>query len=327
MGDQKQVMISVIIPVYNSEKYLHKCIDSVLAQSYQDFELILVNDGSEDSSGDICDEYGEMDERVKVFHQENRGVSASRNRGLKAACGEWVYFVDADDYLQLAAFDIFFKNKEFLGTDIIRFGLNRIFHNGNIKTEKPHEQKLFKDIDDYWTNSYFHVYTLCVNYLRLSIIADNNLSFTEKIKYAEDLEFTAKYYLLSDKILTLNEAFYNYNIHDNSAMAKQVSVSSIIDHSLVLYNIVDFITQNKKRIKSQLFLKDRIYYFLKSFLSRISIQEKWCKYIGIYQKEYRKMYSTAISVLGTEILTPFFIINKLSIIPFVLIASVLYKKR
>ena len=92
-------MISVIVPVYNAEKYLHRCIDSILAQSYADFELLLIDDGSKDSSGKICDEYAQKDSRVRVFHKENGGVSSARNMGLENVKGEWVTFCDADDYV------------------------------------------------------------------------------------------------------------------------------------------------------------------------------------------------------------------------------------
>lgn len=91
--------ISVIIPVYNTEKYLHRCIDSVLAQTFIDFELLLIDDGSKDSSGAICDKYAEKDSRVRVFHKENGRVSSARNVGLDNAQGEWVTFVDSDDWI------------------------------------------------------------------------------------------------------------------------------------------------------------------------------------------------------------------------------------
>lgn len=92
-------MISVIVPVYNVEKYLPQCIDSILAQTYTDFELIIVDDGSTDRSGQICDEYKDKDSRVYVVHQENRGVSAARNVGIDMAKGEYIAFVDSDDYV------------------------------------------------------------------------------------------------------------------------------------------------------------------------------------------------------------------------------------
>ena len=91
--------VSVIVPVYNVEKYLHRCIDSILAQSFTDFELLLVNDGSKDKSGEICDEYAAKDSRVRVFHKENGGVTSARKLGFDSSVGEYVLFVDSDDYL------------------------------------------------------------------------------------------------------------------------------------------------------------------------------------------------------------------------------------
>lgn len=93
------VKISVIVPVYNAEKYLNRCIDSILQQTFSDFELILINDGSGDQSGDICDEYAKTDLRIKVIHQQNKGQASARNRGVANALGEWVAFVDADDMI------------------------------------------------------------------------------------------------------------------------------------------------------------------------------------------------------------------------------------
>lgn len=92
-------MISVIVPVYNAEKYLQRCVDSILKQSFTDFELLLIDDGSHDRSGELCDEYGDKDNRVKAFHKENGGVSSARNVGLDNALGDWLTFVDADDTL------------------------------------------------------------------------------------------------------------------------------------------------------------------------------------------------------------------------------------
>ena len=91
--------ISIIVPVYNTEKYLHRCIDSILAQTFTDFELILVDDGSSDNSPKICDEYAEKDKRVRVIHQENGGVSRARNIGIDNSCGTYLMFCDSDDYV------------------------------------------------------------------------------------------------------------------------------------------------------------------------------------------------------------------------------------
>ena len=92
-------MISVIVPVYNCEKYIHRCVDSVLSQTYADFELILIDDGSKDNSGKICDDYSKKDSRIKVVHQKNQGVSAARNNGVEISKGEYITFIDSDDWI------------------------------------------------------------------------------------------------------------------------------------------------------------------------------------------------------------------------------------
>ena len=98
--EKRMAEVSIIVPVYQVESYLRKCLDSILAQTFTDFELILVDDGSTDRSGQICDEYAEMDERVKVIHQQNRGVAAARNNGIACANGDYLCFVDADDWIE-----------------------------------------------------------------------------------------------------------------------------------------------------------------------------------------------------------------------------------
>lgn len=109
--------ISIIVPIYNTEKYLNRCVDSILSQSFEDFELLLIDDGSKDKSGTICDEYAKRDKRVRVFHKENGGVSPARNLGLEQACGEWVAFVDADDEITEGYLNI---SKQFENADVIQ---------------------------------------------------------------------------------------------------------------------------------------------------------------------------------------------------------------
>ena len=101
--------ISVIVPVYNVEKYLHECVDSILTQTFTDFELILVNDGSQDNSGAICDEYAIKDERITVIHQKNQGQAAARNNAIAIAQGEWIHFVDSDDLIHPQMLEILYS--------------------------------------------------------------------------------------------------------------------------------------------------------------------------------------------------------------------------
>lgn len=109
-----QPTISIIIPVYNAEQYLNRCIDSVLSQSYQFKELILVDDGSQDKSGTICDAYAMNDNRIKVFHNSNKGASAARNFGLNKATGEYISFLDSDDWIEPDYYKDFLGNEDFM---------------------------------------------------------------------------------------------------------------------------------------------------------------------------------------------------------------------
>ncbi len=115
-------MISVIVPVYNVELYLRKCIDSILAQTYRDLEILVVDDGSTDGSGAICDEYAGKDDRIKVFHTENRGLSAARNLGLDNTTGDWIGFIDSDDWIEPDMYEVLLRKAEETRADIIECG-------------------------------------------------------------------------------------------------------------------------------------------------------------------------------------------------------------
>ena len=116
--------ISIIVPVYNVEKYLRKCVDSILNQTFKDFELILVDDGSIDTSGKICDEYNLKDNRIKVIHKENGGLSSARNAGLDIAQGEYIGFVDSDDWIELDMYEELYKICKENDTDVGIVGIN-----------------------------------------------------------------------------------------------------------------------------------------------------------------------------------------------------------
>ena len=119
---KKHKMISVIVPVYNVEPYLRKCLDSIINQTYRDLEILVVDDGSTDGSGKICDEYVKQDERIQVFHTENKGLSPARNLGLDKATGDWIGFVDSDDWIEPDMYESLLKRAEETGADVVECG-------------------------------------------------------------------------------------------------------------------------------------------------------------------------------------------------------------
>ena len=179
--------ISVIIPVYNAEATLNKCVDSVLMQQFSDFEVILVDDGSKDGSFQICEEYARKDNRVTVIHKENGGVSSARNRGLEIAKGKWVTFVDSDDYLG----NVFLPNEE-VGADIV-FGsyLNVIDARevGGFSSKVMREASLGDVVARYGNDTILR--GPCAKWFRRDLIG--NIRFPEDMKVGEDTCFVWQY--------------------------------------------------------------------------------------------------------------------------------------
>ncbi len=201
-------MISVIVPVYNSENLLERCIDSILAQTFKDFELILVDDGSEDSSGSICDRYARSDARIRVIHKSNGGVSSARNSALKIAKGQFVAFCDSDDYVTTTWLQTFIDN---IGdNDIcIQAYTDRL---GDFRKPKPIPEYQGTDLAmliehqiEYEVLGY-----VFVKLFRTSIIRRYDIKFDEEIHYCEDELFVVEYLKRCNTYVTINRINYFY---------------------------------------------------------------------------------------------------------------------
>lgn len=219
--------ISVIVPVYNTEKWLRRCIDSILGQTFADFELLLIDDGSTDGSGAICDEYAEADQRVRVFHKPNGGVSSARNLGLDNAKGKWITFADADDWIDVDYFDKVmaadccniadtivsnFKNVHKGGTDIYKYN-----HKGEDLVRSIRKLLITMGGTCVWAK-----------FFRKELIRKHNIIFPMGIRYCEDFRFCTEAYLYSSNIGYVNSCDgYNY-------FERESSVCQNIDDSHIL---------------------------------------------------------------------------------------------
>ncbi len=203
-------MISVIIPVYNVAKYLDQCIESIINQSYSYFECILVDDGSTDGSGDICDTWAEKDSRIKVYHQENQGVSATRNFGIKKAKGEYIYFIDADDIINQNIFN------NIPASDLI-LGSYEIVYNDHI-IKKEHSKNYL--VSNYALSFLKEDIKACIGSFIVNkrILIKNNIIFNPTYKYGEDLEFILKVIMASQSIIISDDTFVKYIQHSNNTM-------------------------------------------------------------------------------------------------------------
>lgn len=208
----KNPKISIIVPVYNVEQYLPRCIDSILAQTFTDFEVLLIDDGSKDKSGAICDEYVAKDSRIRVFHKPNGGVSSARNIGLDNARGEYICFSDADDFVETNWLSCFFLNMK--KNDMVISGF-RIFKNGQLTDDvrmpiSNDKLQIIQNLEERSISGY-----LWCKCFRKEIIDNHKIRFNEKFVIWEDMDFVYRYWCYSSKIeLIGSNCTYDYNMPD-----------------------------------------------------------------------------------------------------------------
>ena len=201
--------ISVIVPVYNTEQYLSRCIDSILAQSFTDFELLLIDDGSKDNSGKICDEYAAKDFRVRVFHKENGGVSSARNWGLEKSQGEWIIFIDSDDWISGSMLLDMYEKAISEKSDLAYCDLKMIF-NGH--TEVLHIAKYDSIKVNMLNNFIKSTFGTVVGMLaKRRLYESNQVRFPVGVKFCEDFYVAVRLMLFSEKICYIPTAYYCYN--------------------------------------------------------------------------------------------------------------------
>lgn len=225
---ENQALISVIIPVYNVEKYLHECVDSVLRQTYKNLEIILVDDGSTDSSGKICDEYAEKDNRIIVIHKKNEGPSKTRNAGLERATGKYIYFLDSDDYIENNALELLFNIAESNQADLVFFDARSFSDNGaeinqGYVVNGTYETKSgYEILTELHRNKDYHcsVVLLFINRTFLNI---NNIRFLESAYCSEDMLFTYKVFCSSEKTAQCKNTLYYRRYRTNSIVTSKKS--------------------------------------------------------------------------------------------------------
>lgn len=216
-------LISIIIPVYNCDLYLRDCVNSVLSQNYENIEIILIDDGSTDKSGLICDEYAAQNERVRAYHQKNAGVSAARNVGLDMATGTYIVFLDADDILADNNLEqILAINPD---ADLVIGGTIEINEDGQENGNKiilPEKVLNQKEILEalFYEEQYGYLGILTPKVFKAEIIETKNIRFDTQIKYNEDRLFITEYLLYCDKIRFITDYYYYYRQRSNSALGQ-----------------------------------------------------------------------------------------------------------
>lgn len=238
------IKVSVIIPIYKVEKYLSRCIESVLAQTYQDLEIILVDDGSPDNCPYICDEYERKDQRIKVIHKPNGGLSDARNAALKVFTGDYVYFLDSDDYVENNLIEIAVNHIVAASADLVIFNYYRVDEFDNLLSTSSFKTGIY----DIGNNRINYIVNILSKYstgweawnrlYKADIIRNNNLFFWDnKLIFAEDFGFSLNYALHANKIICIPDVLHYYLIRRDSIMsqaAKEPRISAALALSKLL---------------------------------------------------------------------------------------------
>lgn len=244
---QSDIKISVIVPIYNTEKYLHRCVDSILNQTFRDFELILVDDGSTDSSGEICDRYAKNDVRVKVIHKENSGTSDAKNCAMDIASGKYIIFADSDDfwYVENVLQTLYNKSEEY-NLDIIRGEYKAVDEQDKLVFSRPISKNRLKFSNSvikpyeyirYAVNNEFFLW-LCL--IRKDFIGD--LRFESGRIYLEDMKFISQLLLNEGRCMYMPSLrFYAYRKHNHS-ISYQVNEKKLKDS----FDMCDFFYEMSK---------------------------------------------------------------------------------
>jgi len=266
--DKKNPVVSIIVPVYNAEMVLRRCIDSILKQNYKNFELILVDDGSRDASGSICDAYAEKDARIRVIHKENSGVSDSRNTGISQARGSWLQFVDSDDWIAPEATGLLVSaaeaySCELVVSDFYRVIDNRIAHKGDIQENGLLTRKEFascmmeKPADFYYGVLWNKLY-------KKALVEQFQIKMDTEISWCEDFMFNLEYICHVKNIYILRVPVYYYVKTKNSLSSQGASLTktikmkaSVFEHYKNFYKeVFDEKDYEKSRLSVYRFLLD-----------------------------------------------------------------------
>lgn len=222
-------LISIIIPVYNSEKTLNRCVNSILNQTFMDWELLLVDDGSTDKSGKICDQYALKDFRIRVFHKKNGGVSSARNTGLDYAIGSWITFVDSDDFIDATFLDTLIRLQS---SDLCISGIQ--FINNETILLPPEEYIKIENVAEldnllnklYFTAPWGKVY-------KNEIIQKNNIRFNINLKIGEDTDFVLKYLLYINDVRLISKPLYHFFNDEKGKITKYtLTADEFITHTI-----------------------------------------------------------------------------------------------
>lgn len=236
---------SICVPAYNIERYLRECIDSILSQDFEDYELIIVDDGSTDATGKICDEYAEANSKIRVIHQSNKGLMLTRRSAIEVARGEYLLFVDSDDVLKAGALSRLNQSIEENGADLYIYRAETWYQNKRIPMRPPYgvdglvskEEVLYNVLSSFAFNS---IWTKAV---QRSVLAEHLDEIYVKVNFSEDMIQTAYILKYAESIVILDDILYQYRLRRSSMVHTKVSESVMLESLETLHKVEDILKE------------------------------------------------------------------------------------
>ena len=296
------VKVSVIVPFYNDEKYVSDCLESLRDQTMKELQIICVNDGSQDNSRSIVEEFSKYDERIEIIDKENGGLSSARNVGISRAKGKYLMFLDSDDYLDLDSIRYLYTVAEQDDTDIIDFDAVAFFEtkedeekNSNYKSfyERKYNSNEVCLGEEYFSeciqNNDFKP-SVCLHFMKTSFIKDNGITFYEGILHEDNL-FTLQSLLMATRVKYINKKYYYRRVHEDSIMTRETTMKNIYGYFVTIYFMLDFANNYNFKLEGT---KDALSKEL-SLIYRNNVLSKMKKFeddnIDLYTDDYmQKMY-------------------------------------
>ena len=276
--------VSIIVPVYNVELYIEDCLNSLLNQTYSNYEIILINDGSTDNSIEICSKYN--DQKIKIYNQNNKGVSIARNVGISLATGQYIMFVDADDMVSEKYIENLIKSIEETNTDMVVCGYTKekaeLVNKKNSQEIKGEIINANTMLENMMENNLQEGY-LWNKIFKKSIINDNSLEFKEGVNVWEDLYFVIEYLSKSDKIFAINEKLYYYRTREGSAVNRKETSTDLVGK----VKILELIMKNYNLI-----INNKNYYGIKRMYVTVLL-----KYLLQIKKDNKELIKEKLSIV------------------------------
>lgn len=290
-------LISIIVPIFKVEQFLSRCIDSILNQTFTDFELLLIDDGSPDNSGTICDEYALKDKRIRVFHKKNGGVSSARNLGLDNAKGEWITFIDSDDWVKNNYLEKFCNN---LTCDLIICGHQKFGCSNETQTIKQHDNfKVDSNLSIVWKN---HAANQCFVYwypwaklYKNYIIQKKKIRFNTEMIYSEDFCFVLEYMSYINEYSFIASTDYQYYIEESRSNRYKMDFSTYHKH---LVNQNESLKKIEKRCGLLITIREnlgkRFFNNFVSYILTIDNYKLYAKQMCLYKNNMKDLESLSL---------------------------------